>query len=248
MNSRDELESLWSTTEPLTGWDFGRLRVRRAPVPWDYSAVVTSILSQEDDVLDIGTGGGEKLIRLASSFRSALGIDPDPSMIETAVANAAKGDLNNLSFRVATAADTGQKTSSVGGVINRHSVLNVDEIYRVTKPGGYVVSQQVGERNLVNLLEPFGGQPFDTDQHPQRIRSELEGRGFSILRIDEYDVEYRFLDLESVLFQIKAIESYLAEMPTIDSLERMVEAIADGDGEYVSNEHRVLIVARKGSG
>jgi SAM-dependent methyltransferase len=248
MAKRAEIELLWNDIGPLSGWDFSRLNVERAPVPWDYESVVLSTLTSEHDVLDVGTGGGEKLARMAVSFRSAVGIDFDPAMIETANQNVPENLSARLSFRVGKAETTGQDSSSVDGVINRHSVVDVGEIDRVLKAGGFFISQQVGDRNLVGVLAPFGGQKFESDQHPETIRGRLVDHGIEIVRFEEYDVEYRFLDLESVLFQVKAIVGYLGVEITLDGLEQMVNSLDDGSGEYASNEHRWLIVARKSAG
>ena len=245
MISRDELERLWSDTGPLSGWDFSRLNVRRAPVPWNYDDVIFDSFSSADDVLDVGTGGGERLLGFVGSFKSAVGIDFDPAMIATANRNARENGVENIEFQVASAADTGQLSSAFDGVINRHSVIDISEIARVLKPGGRFVSQQVGDRNLANLLKPFGGQDFDGYRSPEVIRSQFENRGFSILRLQEYEAEYRFLDIESVLFQIKAIGGYLMTPPTLDSISEMLEATSDDQGGCVSSEHRYLIVAEK---
>ncbi|MGH3599710.1 MAG: methyltransferase domain-containing protein, partial [Pseudonocardiaceae bacterium] len=39
-------------------------------------------------MLDVGTGGGERLVELAPCMSRGVGVDPDPSMVAAAVANA----------------------------------------------------------------------------------------------------------------------------------------------------------------
>ena len=43
-------------------------------------------------------------------------------------------------------------------VINRHGDFNPDEIYRVLKPGGLFITQQVGAENDRELVELLCGQ------------------------------------------------------------------------------------------
>ena len=66
-------------------------------MPWEYREVVLRYLRPSDTVLDIGTGGGERLRDLAGAFGSGLGIDVDPAMVRFATENSA---MPNLSFRV----------------------------------------------------------------------------------------------------------------------------------------------------
>jgi len=248
--TRENIEYAWRTTESRVGWDFSRMRISRTPVTWVYEEVVRSLLSGEERVLDIGTGGGEKLIGLADVFGSAVGIDVDPMMIAAAERNTPPALADRLFFQIGSAVATALPDSSFDVVLNRHAVVDVDEFSRVLKKGGFFVSQQVGDNNLFKLLEPFGGQNFDSDQHPVEIRSQLEQSGFSIVRFEEYDVEYRYLDIESVLFQIKAIGHYLLDVADddsiVDRLEQVLSSTRDGSGGFASNEHRWLIVARKG--
>jgi SAM-dependent methyltransferase len=57
------------------------MREARQPVPWEYRDVVLRYLRTSDAVLDIGTGGGERLRELTGAFGSGLGIDVDPAMV-----------------------------------------------------------------------------------------------------------------------------------------------------------------------
>ena len=246
------IESTWNEIRPRDGWDFSRLHVERDLVPWIYKDVVRASLAELErpiEVLDVGTGGGEKLFHLAPSFDRAIGIDPDPKMIQAAIDNTSPEFTHKFEFRLGDAASSGIQNNSVDCVLNRHAVVDVSEIDRVLRPGGVFLTQQVGRRNLEELVRRFGGQDFGDDQLPEKLRQELIDSDMIIARFEEYDVEYRFLDLKSVLFQIKAIEDYLVTNSSskgfFDLLAETLEAIRDGKDEYVSNEHRWLIVARK---
>jgi SAM-dependent methyltransferase len=83
-----ELRELLAAVGERRGWDFSSMRPSVAPTPWEYSTVVRSNLRPSDRVLDVGTGGGERLVELAADFSYGLGVDPDLAMIATAQANA----------------------------------------------------------------------------------------------------------------------------------------------------------------
>lgn len=56
--------------QPFSGWDFSYLKGRycEPSPPWSYEAMVRALLENADAVLDMGTGGGEKLLE----FKEAL--------------------------------------------------------------------------------------------------------------------------------------------------------------------------------
>ncbi len=65
------LRDMAETVAPRSGWDFSRMKAERDPVPWDYDDVVRRFLRPTSQVLDIGTGGGERFLAMADAF--ALG-------------------------------------------------------------------------------------------------------------------------------------------------------------------------------
>jgi hypothetical protein len=49
----------------FTGWDFSYLDNRMfEELPWDYMAMAAHLMQSADSVLDMGTGGGERLLEL----------------------------------------------------------------------------------------------------------------------------------------------------------------------------------------
>ena len=80
----EELKRIAVSVGEREGWDFSRVRDAREPVPWDYLDVVQRYLRPTNRVLDVGTGGGEKLLSLAACFDSAVGVDASAEMIEIA--------------------------------------------------------------------------------------------------------------------------------------------------------------------
>jgi hypothetical protein len=249
MLTYQHLRRYWELAGERRGWDFSRLKVRRDPVPWAYEDVVRDHLSGSEKVLDIGTGGGERLIRLAGEYGSAVGIDIDPEMIGAAKENLPYELSDRIEFRVANSHCISLPDSSVDVALNRHSVVDVEQVVRVLSPRGRFIWQNVGEKNLEAVVGPFGGQYHDSDQHPETIRDSLIHHGMIVTRLDEYDVGYRFLDLESLIFQIKAMGHYLPADMRFESVWEIVAQVAESirspEGHYLSNEHRWLLTAEK---
>lgn len=251
--TRDELTRLCQSVEERSGWDFSRVRDRRDPVPWEYHDVVRGYLKPDHRVLDVGTGGGERFLRLAPYFGRGLGTDISEEMIATARANTTPDLAGTVDFRVMPAENLELDDESFDVVLNRHANLCPAEIFRVLRPGGRFITQQVGDRNTELICRVFGCTPGGEygasrwDDVPA-VREELRALGCEIEVWAEYDVRYWFLDLESFAFWLKAIpmpEDFEPDRHW-EQVARIVTASATPDG-ILSNEHRLLLVARKPS-
>jgi SAM-dependent methyltransferase len=210
--------------------------------------IVRLQLSRKIAVLDVGTGGGEKFLSLASEFGSGVGIDVDPQMIRVAEQNRSADDVTNVEFRLIEQPLQGIAPAAFDLVICRHAPIPFAEAARVLKSGGKLISQQVGHRNLVALQEAFDEGPEDLDLGPttDETQTSLRSAGFAITEYEEYDVEFTFLDLESLIFQLAAVAPPARFDPEAhyENVASIVEATGGSRG-LVMNEHRHLYVAEK---
>ncbi|MGH3165733.1 MAG: class I SAM-dependent methyltransferase [Trebonia sp.] len=239
--TQDALVVLLAGVRARQGWDFSGMNEVRQPVPWDYRDVVLRYLDSSDDVLDVGTGAGERLRDLASSFGRGLGIDADPEMVRLARENPAAG---NLSFRVC-----GERLESVAEtfdvILNRHAPFGLSAIAAHLRPGGYFITQQVGERNMACVKAALG-QPADS---PPIRRQAITASGLRLLAFLEYDVEYVVCDIESLLFWLNALDLAHADVDgqsavaSAAMLNRVLAGNVDTRG-FVTNEHRYLAIAQ----
>lgn len=238
--SQDALDELLANVSPRQGWDFSRMNVLRQPVPWDYKDIVVRYLKPGDNVLDIGTGGGELLGQLAASFGQGLGIDIDPEMIRLAQANSTVGHLR---FGVSS-----QRLEAVPGafdvIIDRHAPFDLAAIAAHLKPVGYFITQQVGERNMACVKAALG----QAIGPPAIKREAFTGSGLRLLAFMEYDVEYVVRDIESLVFWLHALDCAHADLngaaalASAHALNRVLAGNADERG-FVTNEHRYLAIA-----
>jgi len=234
------------------GWDFSLVRDERDPVPWDYAEVVRRYLRATDRVLDVGTGGGERFLSLAPYLGTGVGIDISPQMIETALANKATAQVHNVSFEVMSAEALRFADGEFDVVLNRHSAVDVGETLRVLRPGGYLITQQVGQRNLGNVCALFGcgpGGEYAYDPQQEQVSALAEAfrqRDGRVICTAEYDVGYRLLDVESLIFLLKAVP--IPEDFDIEQHWRQVDRIVTEfrtPRGIESNEHRELLVVQR---
>ena len=239
--SQHELDELLAASPPRTGWDFSRMRTLRAPVPWAYGEVIARYLAPSDEVLDVGTGDGRQFASLAGKFRRGLGIDKDPEMIRLA---AREHSGPSLEFRVGSARLEGVATS-FPVIINRHATIDLGAVAAHLKPGGYFITQQVGERNMACVRQALG-QPAGL---PEISSQALAGAGLRVAAFCEYDVEYVVRDVESLVFWLNALDLAHADLDGSGALasaatfSKVLAGNVDRRG-FVTNEHRYLAIGQ----
>ncbi len=192
-----ELRRIATSVGARRGWDFSRMRETQEPAPWDYADVARAYLAPDSHVLDIGTGGGERLLALADSFRSGVGIDASPEMIATAQENLPPALADKISFTVMPAQHLTFAPASFDVILNRHAPVDAAEVARVLRPGGVFITQQVGARNTANICAVFGCTPggtytSDPTQTPEALRAAFIDAGCRIVATGEYDVRTGF--------------------------------------------------------
>ncbi len=73
--------ALWQQEEqaPFTGWDFSYLegRMMEELPPWSYEARAAEVLQGTAAVLDMGTGGGERLLQLREHWPAKVVVTED---------------------------------------------------------------------------------------------------------------------------------------------------------------------------
>ena len=238
-----EFGAILKNTESRKGWDFSRMRTSSPPPPWEYPEVVKRYLKLSNKVLDIGTGGGERFTELAPYFKSGIGIDVDPAMIKTANENSA--NLANLSF-VLSDENIKELPRDFNVVLNRHAPFNLKAVKNHLVEGGYFITQQVGEQNMLNIKRaldlPILQPPIDSIM--------ISANGLKTVDVREYDIEYIVKDIESLVFWLNALDMLHADiegtiaLKDVGVLNRVLKGNVTDRG-FVTNEHRYLAIAQR---
>ncbi len=256
MNNPDsDLLQLLKSAPERIGWDFSRIKDDVEPRPWDYLSIVKAWLSKSDHVLDLDTGGGEKFIALADCYKSGFATDSSAEQIQVCNQNLAVSLRNNIQFVQSDARKlTAFDDASFDKVINRHGAFSLAEAYRVLKPGGIFITQQVGEKNTLNVYGAFGYSDATAYWRSRDVETEtwssiVEGlikSDFEVVAKGEYNLDYYFLGNESFIFWLKAIEIPYPFEPE-QHVEIIKKFIAENQTErgIKTNEQRHLLILRK---
>jgi SAM-dependent methyltransferase len=129
----------------FAGWDFSWLAGRKVEtsLPWNYRDQVIEYMQDAEAMLDIDTGGGEFLAELP--FRPAFTCATENYLPNIPIA---KARLGQFGIQVYQHESDGNRLPfddrQFDLVINRHGDYDLTEIWRVLRPGGVFLTQQVG--------------------------------------------------------------------------------------------------------
>jgi SAM-dependent methyltransferase len=205
-------------------------------------------LAEVDTLLDMGTGGGERLAGLQplpERTYATEGYGPNVPV--------ARGRLEPLGVRVVEVQEDERlpfEDDFFDMVISRHESFAAGEVWRVLKPGGRFITQQVGAKIHQRLNELLQDQVAHScgDWVLEKAVEELEGCGFEILEQREEYPSTTFLDIGAIVYYLKAIPWQIPGFSVAAYRERLwaVHKLTEEERGLVVHSHLFYIEARKG--
>jgi len=240
-------KKLYDEVGSRIGWNFDGLKVKVFGKKWNFLDVVKRYALNDHLLLDIGTGSGEKLLKISEFVKNSCGVDNSKNMIIRAKENLEKSGISNTFFFLADAAKLPFKKEVFDIVICRHSPFFVEEVCRVLKTHGVFITQQVMEDDKENIKNVFGrGQSFGIKSGASmgKYIKELK-KGFDILRSDTYNADEYYTEDELIFllnntpiipdFDVEKDQKFLEEIKRIYKTKDGIK----------TNSSRFLIIARK---
>lgn len=247
------LKRRWKEEEAqahIHGWDFshieGRYKIEET-LTWDYRTVVCSYLSDGLELLDIDTGGGEFLLSLGHPHGRTAATEGYPPNVELC-----RKVLLPLGIDFREMADPAEMPfdkACFDLIINRHGSYCVPELWRVLKPGGVFITEQVGEENdreLAELLLPGTPKPFPGLNLREQTRL-FEQSGFELIKADECFPPIRFYDVGALVWFAHIIEWEFPGFSVDACFDGLLKAqrILEEQGAVEGTAHRFLLAAQK---
>ena len=170
-----DLINTWLREErqPFIGWDFSYLngRMTEGQVPWSYLARAADLMRQSSSVIDLETGGGEKLLSLRQHWPSRVVATEDylPNY-DLATQRLSPFGAEVVKAPVSTIHPMPFADGEFDLILNRHAAFNSAEIARVLSPGGTFLTQQVHGISAWDLQAVFDAKPQWPDS-PRRSTS-----------------------------------------------------------------------------
>lgn len=239
------LKTIYTSVGNRSGWDFSRMKTEKETPPWDYVEIVLRYIKATNYVLDIGTGGGEKFIKLSKYFLKGVGIDPYIDIINAAKNNKTQANNTRVSFRLMGAENIRFPKNTFDVVLNRHAVIVPKEVAKVLKPKGYFITEQVEKNNMSNLKQVFKYKKV-WQNDALTLSREFEKNKCRIIATGKYNINYWVKDLESLIFWLKAVnlpENFNIEDHGLQLL-KFIKKFKTPKG-FITNESREFLIARK---
>lgn len=236
---------------PFAGWDFAYIentgRLVDGLLPWSYGSAVLEALCSADSLLDLGTGGGETLFFFAPLPRYTVATECYPPNVPVA-----RGRLAPLGVTVLQL-ENNDHLPFVDGqfdlVTSRHESFRAAEVYRVLRPGGRFITQQVGNRNDLET-NALLGKPAEVRSDEGDLAADvaaLREAGFQVERQQEAFPRMRVFDVGALVYWLLAIPwispgfSVEKDRQTLYDIHRRIQA----EGYIELTNHRYLIVAHR---
>lgn len=203
--------------ENIGNWDFDQIKYKTEKQSnWDFYEKIKEYTNKDSICLDLGTGGGEKVLKYYPEVGKIYATDFSQGMIKTAKENAKMYPARNIEF---LQMDNLNMTFSVGMfdlISARHTVIDAKQIYNALKDDGILIIEGLDKKDCWELKELFGrGQAYN-DKVSISIKDyeDLKEAGFTkielieILENEYYETEE---DLLALLLKTPILDNFSEE-------------------------------------
>ena len=247
-----ELVETWKREEqiPFIGWDFSHLdgRMIEDQAPWSYSSRAAELMRGAKSVIDLGTGGGERFLKLRQYWPGKVAATENYSPnFRLATERLSPYGVQVFDVRLA---DDGPMPFAEGEfdlILNRHSGFSAKEVGRVLAAGGAFLTQQVHGLWAEDLLAAFDAKPQWPDSTPAKYAPQLKAAGLTITDLKEWSGHIAFTDVGAIVYYLKAVpwlapgfsvETHLGRLLSLQRRLESGESLAFVARKYLIEAHK----------
>lgn len=203
--------------EKIGNWDFSDIKyTTKQDSNWNFYKEISRYSSKNSLILDLGTGGGEKVLSQMPDVGMIIATDFSPKMIETANIN--KKNYPNKKIKFVTMDNLNMKfPDNLFDIITaRHTIIDAKQIYNCLANNGILIIEGVDKYDCWELKTLFNrGQAFnDNISISQKDYEDLKKAGFSKINIQEI-VQYEYYKTENDLLAL------LLKTPILDNFSEL---------------------------
>ena len=147
----------------LKNWDFSQIKYEEHYLTqWDMYDILRKNSNSQSKILDLGTGGGEKVLQQFPEALEILATDFSEEMIKTANYNLSISGKTNITFRQMDNLNMDTPNDYFDLVVARHTCIDAKQIYNTLKPKGMLILRGVDKLDCWQLKRLFGrGQDYN---------------------------------------------------------------------------------------
>ena len=200
--------------EKIGNWDFSQIKCKTENLTnWNYWDKIKENTNEKSLCLDLGTGGGEKVLKNYPEVGMLIATDFSEEMIKTAKENAKRYPNKRVKFTKMNNLEMNFPKETFDLISARHTIINAKQIYNCLAKGGTVVIRGVDKRDCWEIKELFGrGQAYNDEiTISEKDYQDLVEAGFKnvekvkILQNEYYETED---DLKALLLKTPILDDF----------------------------------------
>ena len=163
-------------------------------------------MRHSSSVIDLETGGGEKLLSLRPHWPPRVVATEDylPNF-NLATQRLSPFGAEVVKAPVSTVHPMPFADAEFDLILNRHAAFNSSEIARVLTEGGTFLTQQVHGISAWDLQAVFDAKPQWPDSTPEKYIPLLEEAGLTIMNDLRWEGSLSFTDVGAIVYYLKAV-------------------------------------------
>ena len=208
----------------IKNWDFSMINFKEEDLTnWNMTRILNDSTNKDSVVLDLGTGGGEKVLNDFPDVKEIIGTDFLNEMIKTAKENLRKSGKKNIEFRVMDNLNMDTTDNYFDVVVARNTPISAKQIYKTLKNKGKLILRGVDKLDCWQLKRLFNrGQAFNDDKPVSQVDYEnILDAGFKNVELVPIYVREYYKTKEDLL-------ALLLKTPILD----------DFSGEIINNNFK----------
>lgn len=233
---------------PVVGWDFAELgdRYTEQQPPWSYDDLAAGVLAGALSALDLGTGGGEVLRRLADALPSdTVATEGWPPNVPVATAGLEPLGIAVVPYDAESDPRLPFDDARFDAVLARHEAYDAREVHRVLAPGGRFLTQQVDGRDFEETQAIFGGTTAYPHVTLGNLRREAGAAGFEVVDAQEWEGRARFADVATLVRYFAHVPWEVPEDFSVDRYAAALLGLHRSGRELVFTQRRFYLSLRR---
>ena len=217
--------------ERIGNWDFSQIKCKTENVTeWDFYEKIKENTNEKSLCLDLGTGGGEKVLKRYPNVGMIIATDFSEEMIKTAKKNAKNYPNKRVKFIKMNNLEMKFPKETFDLISARHTIINAKQIYDCLVPGGTVVIRGVDKKDCWEIKELFGrGQAYNDEiAISEKDYLDLKKAGFNIIEKVEI-LQNEYYETEDDLMALLLKTPILDDFSEIKNKEFQHRTIVEKD-------------------
>jgi SAM-dependent methyltransferase len=211
-------------------------------------ALAATQMAQATAMLDMDTGGGEKILSLRAHWPAKVVVSEGyPPNITLAQERLALLGVTVVKMNSSNIAPMPFADDEFDLVLNRHGAFNANELARILAPGGIFLTQQVHGLWAFDLLAHFGASPQWPNATYEDALTRLAAAGLELLQGADWRGNLIVKDVGALVYYLKAVPWLVPGFSVARNFEHLLllQEKLEQEGELVYANMRYWVEARQ---